>query len=85
MDLLARFAFNLTPTLYSCMIMFWQQVKTNIKRKSDTSLEPTKTAILKRRVGYGEINEINEEEEVRSGKRNKMDVDNVVGVSSSST
>ena len=61
--------------------MFWQQVK--IKQKSDTSPEATKTTVLKRRVGYGEINEINEEEQVRSEKRNKMDIDSL-GASSGS-
>lgn len=60
--------------------MFWQQVKTF--QESNTSLEPTKTTILKRRVGYGEINEVNEEEEIRSEKRNKMEVDTNAAVSS---
>jgi hypothetical protein len=35
---------------------------------------------LKRKVGYGEINEINEiieEEQIRNEKRNKMDIDTV--------
>ena len=46
---------------------------------SDTSLQPTKgTIVLKRRVGYAEIDEINEEEEVRKEKRNKMDIDTSV-------
>jgi hypothetical protein len=38
-------------------------------------LEPKKNSILKRRVGYGDSKEINEEEEVRREKRNKMDID----------
>jgi hypothetical protein len=51
-------------------------LKRNIStQKSDTSLEPKKNSILKRRVGYGDSNEINEEEEVRREKRNKMDID----------
>ena len=62
----------------------WQQVlKRNFTQMSDTSLEPTKGSILKRRVGYGEINEINEEEVVRSEKRSKMDVDTTASVWSS--
>jgi hypothetical protein len=52
--------------------MFCQQVKTNINQKSDKSLEPTK--ILKRRVGYDEVNE---EEDARSMKRNRMDIDTI--------
>lgn len=46
----------------------------NVTQKSEMSLEPKKSTILKRRVGYGDSKEINEEE-VRSKKRNKMDVD----------
>ena len=38
------------------------------------SLEPT-VRVLKRKVGYGQINEKNEEEHVWRDKRNKMDVD----------
>ena len=46
-------------------------------------LESTKTAILKRKVGYGEVNNTNEEEQTRSEKRNKMDIDSMMaGVSS---
>ena len=59
--------------------MFWQQVKIN--QKSDMSPVPAKTTILKRRVGYGEMSEINKEEQSRSEKRNKMDVDIKAGVS----
>ena len=52
---------------------YQQQIKNN--ETSHTSLETTKPTVLKRKVGYGEINEINEEEQSRSEKRNKMDVD----------
>ena len=52
-----------------------------INQKSDTSPVPAKTTILKRRVGYGEMSEINKEEQSRSKKRNKMDVDTKAGVS----
>lgn len=71
---MARFASDKTNILYNCMMttMFCQQVKTNINQKSDKSLEPTK--ILKRRVGYDEVNE---EEDARSMKRNRMDIDTI--------
>jgi hypothetical protein len=47
------------------------------------SLEATKTIVLKRKVGYGEKNEIDEEEETRSEKRHKMDIDTIASLSSS--
>jgi hypothetical protein len=56
----------------------FSQVKIN--QTSDMSLEPTKTTILKRRVGYSDMNELNEEQ-VRSGKRSKMDIDDMAGPS----
>jgi hypothetical protein len=43
--------------------------------KNDTLPMPAKAPILKRRIGYLEIDRINEEEQVRSEKRNKMEVD----------
>lgn len=58
-----------------------QQVRIN--QKNDTSVEQPKTTMLKRKVGYGDVNEINEEEEARGEKRNKMDVDTMASVSSS--
>ena len=61
------------------MTILWQQLKTNFKQKS-MPLEATKTMILKRKVGYGEMIEIDEEEEARSGKRNKMDIDTIGGM-----
>ena len=63
--------------------MFWQQ-QIKINENSETSLEPIKTTLLKRKVGYGQINEKNEEDEARRDKRNKMDVDatGAAGVSS---
>jgi len=71
--------------ILNCMmtIMFWRQIKTNINLKQDgeKSLDPKKT--LKRRVGYDDNNEINEEH-VRSIKRNRMDVDAMAGPSSGS-
>lgn len=47
------------------------------------SLEATKTIVLKRKVGYGEKTEIDEEEEAKSEKRHKMDIDTVASSSSS--
>lgn len=61
-----------------------EQLKTNFKQKS-MSLEVTKTVILKRKVGYGEMIEIDEEEEAKSEKRHKMDIDTAMVSSSSST
>lgn len=62
--------------------MFWQQ---QIKiENSETSLEPIKTTVLKRKVGYGQINEKNQEDEARRDKRNKMDVDTTGAASLSS-
>ena len=46
------------------------------------SLEATKTLVLKRKVGYGEINEIDGEEEASSEKRQKMDIDTLASSSS---
>jgi hypothetical protein len=53
-------------------MIYQQQIKIN--EKGQTSLEATKPTVLKRKVGYGEMNEMNEEEQARSEKRNKMDV-----------
>ena len=59
-----------------------QQVRIN--QKSDTSVERPKTTImmLKRKVGYGDMIEINEEEGARGEKRNKMDVDTMTSMPS---
>ena len=64
------------------MTILWQQLKTNFKQKS-MPLEATKTMILKRKVGYGEMIEIDEEEEAKREKRHKMDIDTMVSSSSS--
>lgn len=66
------------------MTILWQQLKTNLKQKS-MSLEAKKSMILKRKVGYGEMIQIDEEEEARSEKRHKMDIDASTMPSSSSS
>ena len=70
-------------------MFYQQQININQLEKSKMSLELIKNTgtILKRKVGYAwasdehEINnsEINEEEQIRSEKRNKMmDIDTIV-------
>jgi hypothetical protein len=61
--------------------ILWQQIKTNFNQKS-MSLEATKTIVLKRKVGYGEKIEIDEEEKPSSEKRHKMDIDTTASSSS---
>jgi hypothetical protein len=77
---------SITKTASYAQLLFDQLVPSGRSRRRTGSveLEPSKTTILKRRVGYGEINntEVNEEEEIRSEKRNKMDVDTTAAVSS---